>query len=72
MRNIGMAVGVAVSGAMFSYYKNSNMNKLSALGQSGKLLETNSFTHALHYTFLVAAIVSLLAMVASFTKGKVK
>ena len=71
MRNIGMVLGVAVSGALFSYFQ-SKAEKLYALsGQSGNLLESNAFIYALHITALVAAAVAVIAMIASFTKGKV-
>ena len=70
MRNIGMALGVAISGSLFSFSQDHTRSLLSAGGQTGASLEANAFTAALHITFIAAAIVALLAMSASLVKGK--
>lgn len=72
MRNIGMVLGVAVSGALFSHYEAQAKALYASRGQTGHLLQTNAFLYALHLTFLAAAVIALLAMTASFVKGKVK
>ena len=69
MRNTGMVMGVAVSGALFSFLQGKAINDFSKLGQTGILLKNNSFIYALHLTFLTAAGVALLAMTASYLKG---
>ena len=71
MRNIGMVLGVAVSGALFSSAQNKAEKLFSLQGQTGALLTGNAFIYALHLTALVAVAVALAAMVASFVKGKV-
>ncbi len=71
MRNVGMVIGVAVSGALFSFYQNKMTEVYSSQGQSGVILSNNAFSYALHITFVTAAIVALIAMTASFIKGKV-
>ena len=72
MRNIGMVIGVAGSGALFSLFQSRATKLYSAQGQIGVTLQNNAFTAALHLTFFIAALVALLAMAASFSKGKVK
>ena len=72
MRNIGMVLGVAVSGALFSLNTNRANAIYSTKGLKGLPLQQASFIYALHITFLTAAAVALLAMVASLTRGKVK
>jgi len=66
MRNIGMALGVAISGAFFSFFEGKAKESVPALSQN------EIFTYALHLTFLIAAFVALIAMTASLVKGKVK
>ncbi len=70
MRNIGMCLGVAVSGALFSSLQNASTAELLAQGQSGGLLQNNAFINAMHGTFMAAAIVALLSMAASLVKQK--
>jgi EmrB/QacA subfamily drug resistance transporter len=70
MRNVGMVTGVAISGAVFSFYQNRGLQLYAAQGQIGTLLQNNAFVYGLHITFIVAACITLLAAVASFTKGK--
>ncbi len=72
MRNIGMAVGVAISGALFSFFQASALGAYSSQGQTGAILQNNAFHTGLHSTFLAAAIVSLIAVIASLSKGKMK
>ncbi|MDP4153369.1 MAG: MFS transporter [Bacillota bacterium] len=72
MRNIGMAIGVALSGALFSFYQNKAAKTLAVQGQSGTVLKNSAFTHALHITFIASVIVAFVAMIASLNKGKVK
>ena len=72
MRNIGMALGVAVSGALFSFFQNNAKILFAAQGLSDTALLNKSFTYALHLTFLAAVVIALLSMTASLVKGKVK
>ncbi len=70
MRNIGMVLGVAVSGALFSLnLKNSNMFYASK-GLKGLSMHQASFIYALHFAIMIACIFALLGMVASLVKGK--
>jgi EmrB/QacA subfamily drug resistance transporter len=64
MRNIGMVMGVAVSGALFSLFE----DKAAAAG----LPADGAFPYALHNTFLVAAGIALLSMTASLFKGRTR
>lgn len=70
MRNIGMVLGVAGSGALFSLFENKGTATFTAAGQLGETLQNASFVYALHLTFLIAVFVSLIAMAASLCKGK--
>lgn len=72
MRNIGMVMGVAVSGALFALYKHRAITLYTPQNLSEQTLQTNSFVYALHHTFVIATGVALIAMSASFIKGKVK
>ncbi|MFB0921010.1 MAG: MFS transporter [Oscillospiraceae bacterium] len=71
MRNIGMVLGVAVSGALFSHAQSRAETLFSSQGQTGAVLTSNAFIYAMHVTALVAVAVAIAAMVASFVKGKV-
>jgi EmrB/QacA subfamily drug resistance transporter len=72
MRNIGMILGVAVAGALFSInFKNANVF-YSSKGLRGSPLYQASFVYALHFAFIVAGIFGLLALVASLVKGNEK
>ncbi len=70
MRNIGMCLGVAVSGALFSSFQSDARAALSAQGQTGDLLQSNVFLSAMHWTFIAAAVVALGSMTASLIKQK--
>ncbi len=72
MRNIGMCLGVAVSGALFSTFESNATAALMAQGQTGELLQNNAFISALHFTFIAAAVVALLSMTASLIKQNVQ
>lgn len=72
MRNIGMVLGVAVSGSLFSFFEDKAAGLYLSRGLSGDQLQASVFTYALHFTFLAAAAVALLAVIASFVKGKVR
>jgi len=65
-RNIGMVLGVAFSGLLFSVFSGSASEAATAA-----LAETDpaTFVNAMRMTFIVAACVALGAMAASLTKG---
>lgn len=66
-RNLGMVMGVAVSGLLFTLISGKGIPNGTV-----NAAEQGVFINALHITFLVAGAVAILAMLASFTKGKVK
>jgi EmrB/QacA subfamily drug resistance transporter len=72
MRNIGMVMGVAVSGALFSANQNKAVTSFASQGLAVSILKDKAFIYALHVTFMAAVVVALIAMVASLVKGKVK
>lgn len=72
MRNIGMVMGIAVSGALFSFLQSKATVLYASQGQTDTLLQNNAFVYAMQITFRAAAIVALIAMIASFVKGTAK
>jgi hypothetical protein len=52
MRNIGMVMGVAVSGAIFSSSQNGLTSSLKSHGLSGGNLFKAAFEGALHITYI--------------------
>jgi EmrB/QacA subfamily drug resistance transporter len=72
MRNIGMVMGVAISGALFSAGQSKAVARLASQKLSASVLQDTSFTYALHMTFTVAAGVALIATIASLVKGAAK
>lgn len=70
-RNIGMVLGVALSGALFAVFSGIAKETYTQQGLSGAALSGHSFVFALHYTYIAAAILVLAATIASLTKGKV-
>jgi EmrB/QacA subfamily drug resistance transporter len=72
MRNVGMVLGVATSGALFTFFSGKANVVYTAAHQQGAVLQQASFTYGLHITFIAAGVVALLAMAVSFVKGRVK
>ena len=69
MRNLGMVMGVAVSGTLFTAIQSKVLMKLVSKGLSDSALTEEAFIHALHVTFMAAVAVALMAMAASVVKG---
>lgn len=72
MRNIGMVMGVAVSGALFSANQSKAVISLVSQGLTDSVLKGKAFVYALHVTFMAAVAAVLVAMAVSWVKGKVK
>ena len=64
MKNIGMILGVTVSGSLFTALQALGKQKAAAQKLSAEAIQNQSFTFALHLTFLVAMKIALVAMVA--------
>lgn len=64
MKNIGMILGVTVSGSLFSALQTLGKQNATAQNLSAQTIQNQSFTFSLHITFLVAMVIALLAMVA--------
>ncbi|GAB4261356.1 MFS transporter [Thermincola ferriacetica] len=69
MRNVGMVLGVAVSGAVFTSHLNYLTRKLAAAGIAGAPLKIQAFTGAMHLAFLVACGIAVLAVFTSLVRG---
>ncbi len=72
MRNMGMVMGVAVSGALFSSRLGYLKSVMSSQGTAGSELEVGSFMGALSFTFTVAAVLAAVAVLTSLMKGATK
>lgn len=72
MRNIGMVLGTAIAGAVFTAQQNHLISVLKLNGISGEALMIQSFTGAFHITYLMAGCFALVAVVASLTRGSLK
>ncbi len=70
VRNVGMVLGVALSGAIFHAATRSAGTRLAADGFSGIELERATATFGVHAAFFAAALTAALAMTASLKKGK--
>ncbi len=70
MRNMGMALGIALAGALFSYHSDQGSMIYERAGQTGAQLETSVFIYALRLTYWAAVAVALGAMAASVIKGR--
>ena len=68
-RNMGMVLGVAFSGLLFSLFAGrAGSTGSAALAEASPV----AFVYAMRLTFIVAACVALGAMAASLTKGRVR
>ncbi|HEX2954122.1 MAG TPA: MFS transporter [Bacillota bacterium] len=69
MRNIGMVLGVAISGALFTSSHDALMKSGIAHGLQGAALKSASFVGALHITYIVAAVFAAAGIITSLIKG---
>jgi EmrB/QacA subfamily drug resistance transporter len=72
MRNMGMVLGVAVSGALFSSRLGYLESMMASRGITGLELTAGSFMGALSFTFTVAALLAAAAVLTSLAKGTTK
>jgi EmrB/QacA subfamily drug resistance transporter len=72
MRNMGMVLGVAVAGALFSSRLGYLKNIMAAQGMTGSSLGTDSFLGALSFTFLCASALAAAGVLTSLAKGSTK
>jgi EmrB/QacA subfamily drug resistance transporter len=71
MRNIGMALGVAISGALFAVFRSAGQAVFKASGQTGAQLSDSAFVYAFHYTLYAAVAAAVISVISSLVKGKV-
>lgn len=72
MRNIGMVLGIAVSGAIFNSQRSHLAISFAAAGMKGEELRIRAFTGALNLSYTVAAILASIAVITSLVKGSTK
>ncbi len=68
-RNVGMVMGVGLSGGLFALFSGRAPGQVTER-ISGMIAQKEAFIYALRYTFLIASGLAVAAMAASLTKGK--
>jgi len=69
MRNVGMVLGVAVSGALFSSRQEYLSRSLATNGLAAAQVNTQAFIGAMQFTFLFAAALALVVVFTSLVRG---
>jgi len=69
MRNIGMVMGVAISGAVFQTALPIHTAFLQAQGLGGSALESDAFVRALQNSYTVAIALAVLGVFTSLVRG---
>ena len=72
MRNLGMVLGVAISGSVFSARSDYLQKALLAKSLNPEQIRIDSFTGALQTTFIVAGVLSGIAIFISLVRGPLK
>jgi MFS family permease len=72
MRNIGMVLGVAISGAIFTSSHDGYTKLWKARGLYGIQLEKVAFEGALHIAYTVGALLAFIAVITSLIKGSTR
>lgn len=69
MRNLGMVLGVSLSGILFSTRSNSLNKILAAKGISGIELENQAFTGSMRFTLIIGSLLAAIAIFTSLIRG---
>jgi len=69
MRNLGMVLGVSLSGILFSMYSNSLNKALAAKGVSGIELSEQAFIGSMRFTLIIGSILAAVAVFTSLIRG---
>ena len=69
MRNLGMVLGVTLSGTIFSSRQISLEKTLSRSGIEGIQLENIAFTGAMQTTFIAGSVLAVVAVFISLVRG---
>ena len=72
MKYIGMVLGVAISGAIFTSNRQRLLNSLRTQNLQSIQLTNAAFAGALHITYLVGAAFAVIAVFTSLVKGSTK
>jgi EmrB/QacA subfamily drug resistance transporter len=72
MRNIGMVLGIAISGAIFNSHRSYLTSSLAAIGIKGEQLIIEAFTGAINLSYTVGAILASIAVITSLIKGSTR
>ncbi len=69
MRNMGMVLGAAISGAIFTSHQQYLYSKLLNSGLAESVVKIRAFTGALNLTYSIAAILAAIAVITSLVRG---
>ncbi|PKM80748.1 MAG: MFS transporter [Firmicutes bacterium HGW-Firmicutes-14] len=69
MRNLGMVLGVAVSGAIFSSRRAYLTELFASQGLAGLELKSQAFTGAMNITFMAGVVIAGIGIVTSLIRG---
>jgi EmrB/QacA subfamily drug resistance transporter len=72
MRNIGMVMGVGLSGAIFTSCQSWLTLSLKSEGLSGRILFKKAFEGALHITYLMGVGIACVAVITSLVRGSTR
>ena len=72
MRNLGMVLGVAIAGSVFSTRQNYITDALKNTAFSSLQIQNEAFTGALQLTFIVAGMISTVGIFTSLVRGPLK
>jgi MFS family permease len=69
-RNIGMVMGVAVSGAVFNFSSGKARTAFAARGMTRLMLKQSAFIKGMQFTILAAVVTALFSMLFALLQGK--
>ena len=72
LRHVGMSIGLAVSGSVFTIGRSSEASRLALEGRPAGLVEKLSTVNGFQDTMLVALIIAVAGVFASLLRGRKK
>jgi len=69
MRNLGMVLGISLSGILFSTHSKSLIKILTARGLSGIELENQVFIGSMRFTLIIGSLLAAIAVFTSLIRG---
>ncbi len=72
LRHLGMSIGLAISGSVFTVSRFSSASQLTAEGQPQHMVEKLSTVGGFQNTIFVALIIALIGLLASVFRGRIR